>query len=640
MNKILLSVIATIITFTVNANNYVLRTDSVIDEVTATATRTHVASERLRVINVISKVDIAQMPHTSLDQILDNLPGIDVRSRGSNGVQSDISMRGGTFDQVVILLNGINITDPQTGHLNLELPLDISTIDRIEILQGTSMSIFGLSSFSGAINIITGENNPTKGKYGTFASITGGDHGLLKATIATKQYSDKWTISANATYHQSSGYMDNTDYQHGSVFLHAACKDSITGNWGLQIGGQLKGFGANSFYSLAYPNQYEATKMGFASLSWDKRIGSFGIEANIYHRTLQDRFELIRDYKDAPSWYTFHNHHLSNVSGVNIKGAWFSSIGKTSAGIELRNESILSNVLGDKLENTSSVPFENDSTLFSHGKNRLNINYFVEQHFYVERLSASVGVSGNYNSMFSNNFAFGANIGYEYQPNSNIFASFNRALRLPTFTDLYYQSATQIANHDLLPEESYTAEIGINYRYKNFSTSLSAYYRWGKNIIDWIKLPSEEKWRSMNHSDVDAMGGEITATYSYGYWLKKISATYSLCHLNKETNGYISKYALDYLRHKFTAQLSHGIYRGFGATWTANFQSRNGEYIDVAGNTQSYAPVFTLDGRIYWQNSRMQVYVEASNITNTRYYDYGGILQAPIWAKGGISVNI
>ena len=115
-----------------------------------------IASESLRIVTTLTRNDIANLPVRSINELLDYVPGIDVRSRGTNGVQADITMRGGTFDQVIILLNGINITDPQTGHQNLDLPVDISVIDRIEVLQGTALNVFGLSAFSGAINIITG----------------------------------------------------------------------------------------------------------------------------------------------------------------------------------------------------------------------------------------------------------------------------------------------------------------------------------------------------------------------------------------------------------------------------------------------------------------------------------------------------
>ena len=608
-----------------------------IGEVQVTASRTaKVASDRLRVITTLSRSDIRALPAQNLQELLDYLPGVDIRTRGANGVQADISMRGGTFDQTIVMLNGVNITETQTGHFNFDIPVDLSAVDRIEVLQGTSMSIFGLSAFAGAINIITGEN----GDCTTEAALSGGDHGLLSARLGTNQNIDPWRLTASASYNGSSGYMHNTDYSYGNLFMQAQYADEKTGRFNLQLGGQLKDYGANSFYSLAYPDQFESTKTLLASLSWDRRIGNFALSASAYARIHQDRYELYRDFIGAPASYTSHNHHITSTAGINFKGAWYSAVGKTSVGIELHDEHILSNVLGSPLASPRHVPFQPDSVLFTKAKNRLNVNYFAEQGFSFGRFSASLGFSGNYNTMFRHNYAYGANLSYAFVPGGNISASFNRALRLPTFLDLYYESPVQIANPDLLPEKSLTAELSLRYTLRGLRASLSAYYRIGHDIIDWVKRPDETQWHSMNHSRVDAMGGEASLAYSYGYWLKDISATYSFCHMDKDAGAYISKYALDYLRHKFVLSLSHGIWRGFGASWTLSYQQRAGSYTDRSGLLCTYSPVWLLDGRVYWQGSRCTLYVEASNITDARYYDYGGILQPGIWAKGGIEVSI
>jgi iron complex outermembrane receptor protein len=242
--------------------------------------------------------------------------------------------------------------------------------------------------------------------------------------------------------------------------------------------------------------------------------------------------------------------------------------------------------------------------------------------------------------MFQNNFAFGANVGYMFAKNGNLYANVNRSLRLPTFTDLYYKSATQIANPNLKPEESLTAELGMRWANYGFRTNLSTYYRIGQNLIDWVKRADEEKWQSVNHTRVDAMGGEVNVGYSHGYWLKNIEISYAYCHLNKEAGELLSKYALDYLEHKLALHLEHGIYKGFGASWQATYQSRNGAYSDKQGNTQTYQPFWLLDGRIFWQTDKLHVFVESSNLLNTHYYDYGGIEQPGRWVKAGISLNL
>ncbi len=607
-----------------------------LDEVQITAVKRQVASNALHVVATVSAEQLQSFPVTTLPELLDYLPGIDIRTRGANGAQADISMRGGTFDQVLILLNGVNITDAQTGHANLDIPIDFSAIERIEILRGTSVCQFGLSAFSGAINIVT---NATPQRT-VRAAVHGGDFGFFAPKIDFRYAKDDWHVEASVDYNQSTGYTDNTDYKYGNAYLSATCNDSFTGTWQMQLGGQLKNFGSNSFYSLKYPDQFEATKTLLGSLLWQKRLNVVSLEASLFYRGHYDRFELFREGKtEAPAWYTGHNYHCTDMSGANLKASFPYRIGRTSFGAELRDEHIFSNVLGDDLETARRVPFAADSVQFTKAKNRLNVNYFAEQMFSVGNFVAAVGISGNYNTMFRHNFAFTANASYHFAADGEVFANVSRALRLPTFTDLYYQSATQIANPNLKPEESLTSEIGVRWAGHGFRTSLNAYYRVGKNLIDWVKTPDEERWRSVNHTRVDAFGGEVSLAYSHGYWLKNLESNYAYCQLSKDAGELMSKYALDYLRHKFTVNFAHGIYKGFGASWQFTFQQREGTYTDVDGAVQRYTPAYLLDGRIFWQNQKLNIFLEGSNLIGQKYYDYGGIVQPGRWIKAGISVK-
>ena len=90
---------------------------------------------------------------------------------------------------------------------------------------------------------------------------------------------------------------------------------------------------------------------------------------------------------------------------------------------------------------------------------------------------------------------------------------------------------------------------------------------------------------------------------------------------------------LDYLSHKLTLHLEHGIYQGFGASWTVRFQKREGQFNDAEGNVQNYAAVWLLDGSVFWQNHFLRISADCTNMTNTRFYDYGGVLQPGAWAQ-------
>ncbi|MBQ2064768.1 MAG: TonB-dependent receptor, partial [Paludibacteraceae bacterium] len=170
-----------------------------------------------------------------------------------------------------------------------------------------------------------------------------------------------------------------------------------------------------------------------------------------------------------------------------------------------------------------------------------------------------------------------------------------------------------------------------------FTASLSAYYRYGVDIIDWVRQPGEEMWHSVNHTRIDAWGSEVSVGYKMGYWLKNIEASYSYCQMTKDAGGLVSGYALDYLKHKVSLSLEHGIYSGLGASWTLCYRDRNGSYTDAANNVVNYTPVWLLGGKIYWQDDRdrFNIYVEATNMLNQRYYDYGGVEQPGVWVKVG-----
>ena len=269
-----------------------------LEEVEVIAQKADLQSENLRVVNRISKEEIEKLPVVSVTDLLDYLPGVDARSRGVNGAQTDISIRGGTFDQVVVLLNGHNLTDIQTGHYSADLPVDIELIDHVEILNGTAMNQFGLSAFSGAINIVTvsqstsadeSENVPLGGT----AKLQGGDHGLFNPMLALEYMGTTASVIGSVTYNQSTGYIENTDYKIADIYANGNF-NGRSGKWNFQLACQYKGAGANSFYSLKYPDQFDATKTALATADWTKSWKRWSARAAVSYRAHHDRFELFR----------------------------------------------------------------------------------------------------------------------------------------------------------------------------------------------------------------------------------------------------------------------------------------------------------------------------------------------------------
>lgn len=617
-----------------------------LQEVLVVSEKAEVNSDAYRLITQVSHEEIQALPIQTVADILQYLPGVDVRTRGVNGAQADISMRGGTFDQVLIMLNGVSLGDFQTGHYALNLPISPSLIERVEVLQGTSAHLFG--AFSGAVNIVT------KGTPEMQMRLTAGMNGLVNPEFAGSWDKGEWHVNASAEYSRAEGYyaprpskkeqtaLDNSDYQLANLYLQTRRR-----GLDVQMGAQWKDAGAGMYYGFGSQDQFDATRTAFGSAKYVHRVGAWRIEGQAAYRANYDRYEWHRGQR------LYGNFHFAQTATASLSAHYASRIGTTSFGVGIRNENIHSTNLGDTINPGGQVPNVKDFDLADlrvldlvRGGNRFHVNYFAEQTFYYAGLSASLGVNGTYNTQFGNHFGGGANIGYEYTKSGSVYVNANRSVRMPTFTDLYYDAGNQLGNRDLRPEEAWLLSVGTKYAPSfgdkgRLSVSADWYYRWGKNIIDWVYTPDDthRPYHAENQQQVDATGIEIAVAYRLNEWLRCISVNYGYTYLDLDMKESGSRY-LDYLSHKLTLHLEHGIYKGLGASWTVRYQRREGQYNDAEGAVQDYVPIWLLDASVFWQNARLKVALDCTNVTNARYYDYGGILQPGAWAKITIETKL
>jgi vitamin B12 transporter len=577
-----------------------------------------------RVIAIIDKKEIETSTAVSLQDILEYALNADVRQRGVFGVQSDLSIRGGSFDQNLILLNGIKINDPQTGHHNLNLPVDISQVERIEILNGPGSRIFGPNAFSGVVNVITRGSE----KNAFNIDLAGGDNYFL-STSASMSYNTKKVDQFISFAHRSSdGYTENTDFNIFNLFY----KNSLhlkKGETYLQAGYTNKSFGANSFYTPAFPDQYEQTNTTYANLGFQSEKKN--LVANVYFRRHQDRFELFRYQK--PEWYNNHNYHLTYVYGSEIKYNFKTRLGKTAVGTEFYNEDILSNVLGEDINEPEKVPFENNK-FFTKSKSRSNAGLYAEHSIKLKKFRVSGGVMGFWNSDFDLKFFPGMDMSYEIVRNFRVFGSANKSFRLPTYTDLYYTGPTNLGNPDLVPEEAATYEAGIKYLNKYFIFHTSYYQRNGRNIIDWVRLSDTLLWESQNLTEVNSRGFEVSGKFYVKARFPKmpiefVNVNYAYNELTKESGEYISKYALDHLRHQLNIKITHSIFKGFKASWAITYRDRNGQFVEYPSNeVKDFKPYALTDLKLFYQAKGQQVYLNIYNLFNENYTDISN-LQMP-----------
>lgn len=613
--------------------------DVELNELEVSAGRTKMYSNLGRIVSVIDKLEIEKAAVRSIDDLLDYVAGLDVRQRGMYGVQTDISIRGGSFDQILVLLNGVNITDPQTGHYNLDIPLDLSDVSRVEILQGSAARLLGPNAFSGVINIITDE----KTKSNVSLQTAAGSYGFLSNSVTGNYNDEKFNVLGSVSHKKSDGYIDNTDFKISSAYLQAGMRTVNAGKFSVQLAYQQKSFGANSFYSAAYPNQFEHTKTMFSALDWNKKAGSWDFVSQVYWRQHHDRFELFRNFEGAEdfAWYKDHNYHQTDVTGGKANASYSWNLGKTSIGVDIRNEHIYSTVLGVNMENTRKIPFEKDKN-FTKASNRLLSTVFLDHSLVFGKWYASAGAALTHNKQFGTNVNGGADLAFRPTEYSRIFVAANSAVRLPTFTDLYYQSATQISNPNLKPEQSTTFELGTKINPLNWTIEATAYYRIGNNIIDWVKTPEAEKWESRNLTNVNAMGFDLSGEYRFqNNFLHSVGANYSYLNLDKKADGYDSKYALDYLKHKFVFNLNHAIFSKLLMHWNLAMFDRSGTYTDFASkNLLDYKPYWMLNSKLIWKGERMTLFAEVNNILNQKYVEFGGIEQPGVNFNTGIKLSL
>jgi len=632
---------------TVSVSDSIAPPEQELEEVVVTSSKAGLTLQQTaKLVTVITRAEIERQPVVSLQDLLKNVVGVDVRQRGGNGVQADISVRGGTFDQIAILLNGANLTSPHTGHYALDLPVNLSDIERIEIIQGPTSLLYGAGAFAGGINIVTKKKSGT----GIDLKSEGGMYELWGTEVRGVLQTLSSSHSLSASYNSSAGYTRNSDYRIFNAFWQNHFQKGYS-NLDVQLGVNNKAYGANTFYSPSYFDQFDHTRTFFASVKGESGT-ALKLIPQMYWIRRSDCFQLYRDgTPDIPSWYTGHNYHYSDVFGFNLNMQYKWKGGITNLGGEIRNEGIFSNKLGKDTINRGKYVVRD---------NRTNISYFLEHTYLYKGFTLGIGVLANYNTAFSDGMDFypSINAAYWLTGRLKIFASWNNATRTPTFTDLYYKAPDISGSEDLQPEKSESYEAGVKYHHPCISFSVNGFYEKGKNIIDWIReSPQDPVSKSTNLTSVNKTGFEINAAISLNKLLSSVSPEspfyltlgYMHLHQTRDAGDWVSNYVMDYLRHKFVAGLSHPVYKRLSADWQFRWHDRAGTYSRLAGKDDYGKSIFEetpypsfalLDLKLMWKKGNLSLHLTANNLFNVSYYDRGNIPQPGFWLIGGVGWTV
>jgi vitamin B12 transporter len=552
--------------------------------------------------SVISKADMKLLPGQTPNDWLSTVSGVDIRQRGPIGVQADPGIRGGSFDQSLILLNGMKLNDPQTGHHTLNLPLTNEAIEQIEVIKTSSSRIYGINALTGSINFVTKVPEKNMVYLGGF----GGDFGLYGAQGGVAFHAGNTGQHISFAHSRSDGYKPNTDFKINQLFYQLTVKAG-KGNLNITGGYTTRDFGATGFY-VANSQEFEATQTAFAGTQYELKLNRWKLKAQVYYRYNQDDYTYIRS---NPAF--FQNHHFSHVAGAEFHTTYTSALGETGFGIDTRTEQINSSNLGERERNIGGAFAEHRFALLQ-GKLTISPGFYANVY------------SGNQTAVFP-----GIDAAYRFKPSWVVFASADKGMRLPTFTDLYYNGPSNIGNPSLKAEEAVTTEAGIKFTNSNTHVSLAGFNRQSNNLIDWARTDATQKWQPLNVNNVTFRGIETTVSRSFLHILKQLSVSYTFIDANfNQPESYTSRYTLSNIRHQLIGIAKINWFRSLNHTITVRHIERVG--------MNDYTLVDSKLG--YTFGNRLTVYTDVSNIFDTDYVEAGYVTMPGRWFKVGFDIKL
>ena len=556
-------------------------------EVYLEATKYAIKQDKINGGILITKEDIEKLDIKSLVELF-KIYNIDVYTRSD--IQQDFSLKGGSFEQVKILLDGIPLNDPQTGHHNCNIPLNVEDIEYIEIIKSGNFSFYGNNAFSWVINIVT------KMKAKNSLSLTYGSFDTYKINVISDF--DFGYISAETS--GSSGYRDNTDYETYNIFAKYSFKD-INFNFGFLS----KNFGAQDFYAVNR-KEYEETKTFFASAK-----NSFLLKENMFFDFdiyLRKGFDYYTTQRLKPEVY--YNRHFSSVYGS--KGVF---------NIRLRNNLDLTPFFEivfkqlDSRGSSTAIPTWQGMGKFSDEEYALGLGFLWK----IKKFSVEVTFRENYLSRYS--FLPQYSIQFLYNPvvNNKIFVGISKVFRTPSYTELFYWDPNHQTTQELKVEQTESYSVGLESKIKNFSFLVSGFYSIPTNMIDWMKTKDATVWRITNISKVEVYGTDFVMSYKFLLFDLKFLYSFVNKNFNLPEDKEL-KYLSNYSKNSFSLIINFP--KVFGIDTTISNYYKN--------YTQTNPKEFLITNLSFSKTIKnIKFLLTVENLFNVKYEEVVGIQQPP-----------
>jgi iron complex outermembrane receptor protein len=541
------------------------------------------------------------------DSVVDVLrtdSSLNLQARGGEGVQADLSIRGTTFEQSLVLVNGLRVDDPETGHLNLDIPVPLDAISRVDVLHGSGSTFYGSDAIGGAVNLLT--SAPTAG-LSVVARSGAGNYGSLEQHLRVGYSAGPFAEQITGSRDTSDGFIADRNYSSNALASESWLKSRL-GTTDVLLATSDRPYGANQFYGPY--NSWERTKGWLASMQQQlgaKNAASFG------YRRHSDIFVL---FEGQPSIYE-NNHVTTSYEGALRRADELGKNSTLSYGLEESGDSIHSSSLGQHARNQGA------------GYANLSLRS-------LRRFSLSVGGREEILSGGDAVFSPSAAASYSLSSTVRLRGSAGHGFRLPTYTDLYYSDPATNGNPALKPETSWSYEGGLDWKPTNGRITLTAagFRLQQSNAIDYSKtlpLTAGEKWQAINVPTLNITGAEVSARLriSSTEW---IDLSYTAAHSGNLPANYLSEYAFNYAAQNAVFGWTGQLPGAWGHQIAAHTQVNL-----VQKTTQTAYPLW--DASLARNTGNLRPYLRLANLSNTGYTEIVGVPMQGRTVLGGVEWN-
>jgi iron complex outermembrane receptor protein len=540
-------------------------------------------------------VSNAVVPGSWLTDLLKMDPSIDVRERGVDGTQADVHIRGGSFGQTLVLINGQRVNDPQSGHHNLDLPLPVEAVDRMEVLRGSGSTLYGSDAVGGAINVIT------RRPEGAELRLSGGlgDFGWNREAASGAFRLGPWRQYAGVSRDFSTGFRPGRDFRNAAVATESHL-DTSAGATSVLFAYNDRPFGANGFYG-AFPS-WEETGTHLVAVSHTLR----NHRVQFSYRRHRDHYVLYRD--DPAVFQNFHTAGTWNGS-YSFRRALTAKLDFTG-GAEGLSESIDSTNLGQHRRGRGSA-------------------FVVLQARPAARLTVTAGlreeVYSRWRAVTSPTAAAGLRLGGGFK----LRGSLGHAFRVPSYTDLYYRDPANRGNPTLRPESAWTYEGGLDWwGPRGASVAATWFHRRERDTIDFVRPAGAVIWEALNFHRLRFHGVELETRQRFRQG--EFGVSYTLMRASRElTTGAASRYVFNFPRGSLAASGRVLLGRRVAA------RTRLGAF-----NRPWHGTKTLWDVAVAGQGSRFQPFLQATNTLNTYHEAFPGLAQPGRWIRGGVEIRL